>query len=212
MFGERLRILRYYSGMTQNEVAQKIGINARTLGYYEKEDRRPSPEMLIKLANFYNVTTDYILGRSNNLYDNFVITNLRTAKKNMIVKILSNIKSGRPLFADEHIKDEILISEQILNPKYNHFLLKVTKDNMIGDNIYENDIVLIRIQDHIDYSGQITAVIFDNYECCLKRIFFSDDQNYAILRSSSPKYSDIVRPINQIHINGVFAGYFKSPK
>lgn len=212
MFGTRLKNLRIQAGMTQDEVAEKIGTNARTLGYYEKEERRPNPEMLIKLADFFNVTTDYILGRSNNPHETHIVSNSSLPEETTIIKILGNIRAGQPLFADEHIKGEILMSKKTLTSGYEHFVLEVTGDSMIGDNIFEGDMVLIRVQDYIDHEGQIAAVIVDDNDSCLKHVYFSEDKNYVILRSSNPKYHDIVRPVNQVHINGVLAGYFKSTK
>lgn len=79
----------------------------------------------------------------------------------------------------------------------------------LGDGINEGDMILIKVQNHIDYEGQIAAVIINDQESCLKHVYVSDNKDYIILRSSNLVYQDIVRPSNQIHINGVLAGYFK---
>lgn len=61
----RLKNLRDGHGYLQTFVADKLGIRSNTLSGYENGTRSPDPEMLISLAEFYNVTTDYLLGRSN---------------------------------------------------------------------------------------------------------------------------------------------------
>lgn len=61
----RLKNLRDEHGYLQTFVADKLGIRSNTLSGYENGTRSPDPEMLISLAEFYNVTTDYLLGRSN---------------------------------------------------------------------------------------------------------------------------------------------------
>ena len=61
-FGCRLKSLRTQHGMTQKEIAQKLGVTKSVVSYYELRERTPSPEMLIKLASIFRVTTDYLLG------------------------------------------------------------------------------------------------------------------------------------------------------
>ena len=62
---ERLRDLRKEQHITQQSVADYLGIKVRTYQYYEGDDHRPDYETLIKLADFFHVTTDYLLGRSD---------------------------------------------------------------------------------------------------------------------------------------------------
>ena len=62
-FGVILKKLRTRSGMTQKELAEKIGVTKSVISYYELRDRSPSPEVLIKLANIFHVSVDYLLGR-----------------------------------------------------------------------------------------------------------------------------------------------------
>ncbi len=61
----RLKSLREERGYLQKFVADKLGIRSNTLSGYENGTRSPDPEMLVELAKLYNVTTDYLLGRSN---------------------------------------------------------------------------------------------------------------------------------------------------
>lgn len=62
----RLKSLRENRGIAQKFVAEKIGIKNNTLSGYENGTREPDAETLGKLADFYEVTTDYLLGRTNN--------------------------------------------------------------------------------------------------------------------------------------------------
>lgn len=61
-FGNILKQLRQQAGMTQKDLAVKIGVTKSVISYYELQERSPSPEVLIKLANLFHVTTDYLLG------------------------------------------------------------------------------------------------------------------------------------------------------
>ena len=57
--------LRTSSGLTQAEMAEKLGISRSTIGMYETGAREPDFETLEKIADFFNVDTDYLLGRTN---------------------------------------------------------------------------------------------------------------------------------------------------
>ncbi|GAK12206.1 helix-turn-helix domain-containing protein [Geomicrobium sp. JCM 19039] len=62
---KRLRHLRETRGLSQTFVAEKIGVKNNTLSGYESGRREPDSTTLNKLADFYEVTSDYLLGRSD---------------------------------------------------------------------------------------------------------------------------------------------------
>lgn len=64
-FAERLWELRREKGMKQREMADILGIKLRSYQNYEGGDRRPDYEGLVALADYFGVTTDYLLGRSD---------------------------------------------------------------------------------------------------------------------------------------------------
>lgn len=61
MLGEKIKKLRILRGINQIELAQKIGVTKQCISNWENENIQPSIEMLVKLAVFFNVTTDYLL-------------------------------------------------------------------------------------------------------------------------------------------------------
>ncbi len=63
---QRLRDLREDCDMRQLDVAELLGIRQTVYSRYERGFQNIPLEFLIKLADFYNVSTDYILGRTNN--------------------------------------------------------------------------------------------------------------------------------------------------
>lgn len=62
---DRLKFLRLQDNLLQKEVAENIGITPQAYHYYEIGRCQPSYDILIKLAKFYNVTIDYLLGNDN---------------------------------------------------------------------------------------------------------------------------------------------------
>ena len=65
-FAQRLRDLRAREDLTQQELADNTHIARSTLAMYEYGKRRPDFEILDKLADYFDVSFDYILGRSDN--------------------------------------------------------------------------------------------------------------------------------------------------
>jgi transcriptional regulator with XRE-family HTH domain len=63
--GSRLKKLREKFNMSQIRVAEKLSISNVQLSRYESDDRKPEPELLAKLADLYETTTDYITGRTD---------------------------------------------------------------------------------------------------------------------------------------------------
>ena len=66
-FGERLRALRREKNLTQEQLAEKIDLVKSSICAYEKNAKYPSVEVLIKLCQFFNVSSDYLLGLSDKL-------------------------------------------------------------------------------------------------------------------------------------------------
>lgn len=67
MFDDRLKKLRESRGITQQEAAEILQINKRTYASYENNEREPNSIMLIKLAETFGVTVDYLLGYSSDI-------------------------------------------------------------------------------------------------------------------------------------------------
>lgn len=65
VLGERIKILREHSELTQIELAEILSINASTLALYESGARTPSDDIKIKIADFFSVSIDYLLGRKS---------------------------------------------------------------------------------------------------------------------------------------------------
>lgn len=60
----RLIELRKEKGLSQVALAKELGVDCSTIAKYETGDRLPDLVMLCKLADYFNVTTDYLVGRT----------------------------------------------------------------------------------------------------------------------------------------------------
>ena len=62
MLGTRIKELRKEFGLSQVELALRMEVTKQTISNWENENIQPSIDMLVDLANVFNVTTDYLLG------------------------------------------------------------------------------------------------------------------------------------------------------
>lgn len=65
LFAERLRSLRRGLDLTQIQLAQKIGVSKQAVSNWENDNILPSVEMVARTADFFQVSTDYLLGRES---------------------------------------------------------------------------------------------------------------------------------------------------
>ncbi len=65
MIGNRIKLLREELGLKQDELAKELNISPSSIGMYETNKREPNNEITIKLADFFGVSTDYLLGKSD---------------------------------------------------------------------------------------------------------------------------------------------------
>lgn len=66
MLGKKLKELRKNKNLTLKGLGMIIGVSESTISLYETNRRRPSYDILIKLANFFQISLDYLLNRDNN--------------------------------------------------------------------------------------------------------------------------------------------------
>ena len=66
MLGEKIKSLRVSNGLSQVEMAKIFGVTKQSVSNWENENIMPSIDMLVKIAKFFAVSTDYLLGLSEN--------------------------------------------------------------------------------------------------------------------------------------------------
>jgi len=82
--------LRREKGLSQRQAATELGISQALLSHYENDAREPKLDFVVKVCDYYEVTTDYILGRTKERGDG---TARLSVKVNEIVDMLEGLKS-----------------------------------------------------------------------------------------------------------------------
>ena len=93
--GTRIKNLRLQKGYSQQELAQMLGVPKGIVSKYENNERNPSYENLIKLADIFQVTTDFLLGRKRSERDTLVINihDWPLKRIELLTKIIALIES-----------------------------------------------------------------------------------------------------------------------
>ena len=164
--------------------AAAIGIPYTTYVGYEKGDREPNSEMLIKIASFFEVTVDYLIGRTDdkNAYVSLP-SNVIPIPRMKKVPLLGDIACGEPILAEENIVDFVNMPVDFPGT----FALRCHGDSMINARIFDGDLVYIHQQPVVE-NGEIAAVLIDN-EATLKRVYRYPDR--IELRAENPTFRTI---------------------
>lgn len=165
MFQIRLKELREKAGYSQQGFADAIGVKQSTVGNWEAGAREPKFEIMERLADFFGVSVDYLLGRdvSHNYSES-----LKPSKEgSKWIPVLGTVVAGIPLEAIEDIIDYEEISPQMAS-QGDFFALQIKGDSM-EPKMSSGDIVIVRAQNDCD-TGDIAIVLVNGNEATVKRI------------------------------------------
>lgn len=101
ILSERIKLLREEHSLNQSQLAEKLGIAVSSISQYETGDRMPSDDVKIKLANYFDVSLDFLMGLSE-IRNPYVFFTLSEALKdldqeeiNEVIKYIIFIKKFR---------------------------------------------------------------------------------------------------------------------
>lgn len=187
--GEIIRATRLKKGMTQEELAEKVGVKKSAVAKWENgrvsEIKRSNLKMLsdalgLNPNTLLNDIEDYPHpNRSILALDGNIASPVQLHR----IPLLGAIRCGEPEFAEESFEGYIESGFQC------DFALRAKGDSMIGARIQDGDVVFIRKQDTVE-DGQIAAVILDD-DATLKRVRYLPG-GMTMLQAENSKYPPII--------------------
>lgn len=201
----RLSELRAEKGITMRDAARLLGMPYTTYVNYEKGTREPNSETLIALANFYQTSVDYLIGKSDTraeIKKPTIPPGFMPMPKTRKVPLIGAIACGDPITALQNREGDVNAPEDMRCD----FALKCHGESMIGAGIHDGDVVYIRIQPEVE-NGEIAAVRIGE-EATLKRVYLHSD--YVELRPENPSFESIIRrrdEMNDVQIEGKAVGW-----
>ncbi len=155
----RLKELREMRDLYQGDIAKLLGISTPAYSYYESGKRNMSAETAQKLARFFNVSVDYLLGSD--------------VKNKNLLPVLGVVKAGYDYLANENIIDYIDPHMTFADPE-NYFGLKVKGDSM-SPLFDEGDYIIIHKQDGDFSSNDICVVLINGEEGTVKKVVKTEE-------------------------------------
>ena len=178
-----LKALREQKGITQTALANHLGVVRSTVCQYEKGNREPDSETLKKIAEFFGVSTDYLLGVEPKLTIDTTVT--AKIKKDPALKdevelndiypipLLGSVVAGVPIEAQEDLQGYVYINYK---PKEEYFALRV------------QSVLIVHKQSWASCGDIVVAML--NGEQTVKRLkMFGDNHNF--LMPDNPAYEPI---------------------
>ena len=196
----RIKDLRKSLNLTQTDLANKLNVKQNTISNWESERTEIDKTSILFMCEYFNVTSDYLLGRdeqpTQSIFDTY--PNIRPVARRR-VPMLGEIACGKPIYTNEDRESYVEVGTD-LNVD---FCLTARGDSMIGARIRSGDIVFCRAQDMVN-NGEIAAVIIGD-EATLKRVYYYPEQKKLVLQAENPKYEPFVYvndELDQIRILG----------
>jgi len=153
---ERLKILRKRAGMTQQEIATKLGVDRSTYTKYETGQSEPTFETLQALSNMFDVNVDFLMGGSG-----------RISNKSLSIPVLGDVAAGLPIEAIENIIDYEEITKE-LAATGEFFALRLRGDSM-APRMCAGDVVIVKRQSDAE-TGDVAVVLVNGDSATVKTI------------------------------------------
>lgn len=107
-FGERLRILRLGKNLTGEQLGKFLSVTKVAISNWESGNRTPDADMLIKIADFFDISLDYLLGRTDDP-DTIILTNkdlpVPEKYKDVDIKIGADRKTMPKVITEEMVEN-----------------------------------------------------------------------------------------------------------
>ncbi len=186
--GQLIKQSRKEKGITQNELAKRIGVSAGAISRWESGDiENMRRDKIEKIADALGIDPNIIIGIEPN----------KEVDGN--IPILGRVAAGIPIDAVEEIIGYEEIPKRLL-AYASYFALKIRGESM-QPNIQDSDIVIVRKQESASDGDIVIAQVNHDEEATCKRLKMYRDQ--IMLLSDNPAYSPQVYEAKDVHIVGV---------
>lgn len=179
--GERIRISREKIGLSQVELAERVGVSKQNMYKYENNIITNIPSDKIEsLAEILGVSPSYIMGWNSPESNIEVLPN----SKIHMIPVFETVSAGFGAYANDCIIDYMPLYIANISDVPDMMCIKVTGDSMYP-KIEDGDIIVVRRQPSVD-NGQIAVVLIDGEDGVVKKINAGKD--FIELISINPMY------------------------
>ena len=178
MFSDILKELRAERSITQQRLADELGVTKGAVAMWETGKRMPESGMLVVIAQFFGVSVDLLLGAT---VDERLPQGARRVTQKRL-PLLGSVACGEPRFADGEVEAYLPADEELCAD----FCLRASGDSMINARIFDGDILFVRSQEIVE-DGEIAVVLIED-ETTVKRFYYDRENNVITLVPENPTY------------------------
>ncbi len=188
-FGKILRELRNSENLTQTQLAEAIGVSFSAISMYERGEREPDFETMEAIADYFNVTMDYLHGKSK-----FTTTNNPPApdvtEDYTTFPVIGEVAAGYDCIALEDWEgDTVDIPNSYLRGRaVNEFFVLRVKGDSMYPTYQEGDKVLVLKQSTLNYSGQVGVILYDDDYASLKKVEYKMGEDWLRMVPINPTH------------------------
>jgi SOS-response transcriptional repressor LexA len=187
-FKNKIKILRNESGLSQEQLAKILNFSRTTISAYESGRNEPSYEVLKVISDYFDVSVDYLLDKSDVRRPELPEVAEQTGDC-VKLPVLNKITNTKSLYEKNNISGYKYTEKDILsNGEY--FFLNVNDDSMDLYKFTEGDIILIRRQEQVD-DGSIAVIQAGNDNAVIRKIYTENNIVNLIPCSSNSIYKPI---------------------
>lgn len=181
----RLKELRAELGYHQSEVAEKLGISLLAYIKYERGISQPSKKTLAQMADFFDVSVDYLLGKPTPETDLGRMCYLEDITYMKVIDKLTIGKSGA--LKEKYELETTLIPTRFLTEGEEKFFVLRVHGTAMHPKLLDGDFALTRRGEKAE-NGAIAVVIYGDNEAMIRKIEYAEGQNRIDLIPENPEY------------------------
>lgn len=171
-FASNLKYLREKKGLSQNKLAEKVGVNQTTIARWETEEIKPSIDNVEQIANALNVSLPDLL-ITNLKFDNGILVDVDS--DTIQIPVLGTIKAGIAIEAQQDILEYIDIPKSWTKGGKSFYGLKISGDSMYP-KYNEKDIVIFEhTEDYTIANNKDCAVMVNGYDATFKNVTINEN-------------------------------------
>lgn len=180
----RIKEIRKSKKITAKELADYVKVAESTMSLYENGKREPDFDTLLKIANYLDVSVDYLLGNA---------AEQPLKKQGVKIPVYGNVAAGIPLEAITDIEEWEEISEDVAATG-EYIALRINGDSM-EPRMSRGDVVIVRLQPDVE-NGDMAIVLINGGEATCKKIQKTPDG--ILLMSINTAYAPMFYSNKQI--------------
>lgn len=155
----RIAQLRKEKKLSQQQLGKELGAAQNTVSNWENGKRDPDHETCIRLAEFFDVTLDYLLGNGSRAGQG--------SRAGVLIPVLGQVQAGLPVEAIEDVLDYEEITPAMA--RTGEFFALQIRGSSMEPRMVEGDVVIVRKQDDAD-TGDTVVVLVNGDEATVKRL------------------------------------------